>query len=406
MYFGEAAKKEHLMKRARKKDSFEHGAVAVWRERNIENLWHAFLDVLKCHGVDAMGIYDANEFESQETNANVMYQHVPMLPPMQSFKDDTSGAPLERELKNDVIDSTQPTWNDFAIEGQQQQQGDTLQSYPTKTKKRAVSQHATESAQSTFEIVQTASQEISESLPTENEQYTPKKRTRKTHPIPSFLDICRLVPTEDKAVEFLISRGVFTSPKDTICIHCGYKGFRRKEKDNPKSLKCNRCNKSQSIARNTFFQNTKSSYRSILQLAAYWLQNTPRSHTMKHLKCSCATLTEFHRAFRKLIERTIDDELRVMALTADKKAMAKEIPNGARKDELDEHYCVVLWREVNSERLWDAFLVALSEYYPCGNVEDGAVTNEIWVDKEKGNACCKYHMRMHIKVAAAPTSTE
>ncbi|KAL7505419.1 hypothetical protein ACHAXN_003195 [Cyclotella atomus] len=407
IHVGEVAKKEHLSKRMRKKDVLEHGTVAVWRERNIEHLWDAFLDVIKCRGIDVAAALNENVFGDQAANDYSNMQHdrmPPALPPAHDFELDPNGMHLDtlgsEMLNGGAIESTQE-WNGLSVQEPHQSH---LQ--PSQSTKRSY-QYETHQAHSTLEEGQHHEQTnddraFSQTAQSNNSQYSPtKKRAKTTRSIPSFLDVCRLVPTEEKAVEYLISRKIFTSPKDTICIHCGYTGFRRKEKQNPKSLKCNRCSKSQSIAKDTFFQNCKASYRTILQLAAHWLHKTPRIETMQQLKCSSATLTEFHRNFRKLIEKTMDDELRVMALTADKNAMAPEIPKGARKDELEEHYCVVLWREVNWENLWDAFIVALCDYYPDAGESDGKVdSTEVWVDAEKGTACCKYNAKMNLKEAA------
>jgi hypothetical protein len=382
--------------------------VAVWRERNIEHLWGAFLEVLKCREIDVAAAMNENVFGVQAINDYCGMQHdhmPPALPPMHDFEVDPNGMNLgtlgTEMLHHDdgAMESTQE-WNGLAVQEPHHNRIQVAES----SKRPCESE--THQTQSTFEENQHHCQEgtddgtSSQAVQPNNSQYSStKKRAKKTRSIPSFLDVCCLVPTEQKAVEYLISRKIFTSPKDTICTHCGYTGFRHKEKPNPKSLKCNRCSKSQSIARNTFFQNSKASYRTILQLAAHWLHKTPRTETMQQLKCSSATLTEFHRNFRKLIEKTMDDELRVMALTADKNAMAPEIPKGARKDELEEHYCVVLWREVNWENLWDAFMVALCNYYPDAGDGNGDGT-EVWVDAEKGAACCKYHAKMNLKEAA------
>lgn len=91
-------------------------------------------------------------------------------------------------------------------------------------------------------------------------------------------------------------------------------------------------------------------------------------------------------------------DLKTIALTADKKALGQEIPKGARKCELEEHYCVVIWREVNRENLWDAFLFALRSFV-SDDVAHGNrdATNGIWVNCEKGLACCNYHLKLHSK---------
>ncbi|KAL3795928.1 hypothetical protein HJC23_002199 [Cyclotella cryptica] len=229
-----------------------------------------------------------------------------------------------------------------------------------------------------------------------------QKRLKKKQSIPSFLDLCCLIPSDQKAIEYLASHGIFTLPKDTICTHCGYKGLRHKEKNRFKSLKCNRCNKGQSIVRGTFFEHTKASMRTILHLAAHWLHKMPRADTINQLKCSSATVTEFHRSFRKMVKQSMGEDLRVIALTADKNSMSQEIPKGARRNELDEHYCVVLWREVNRENLWEAFLAALRSYtLSDSSIRGGSVSvelnNQVWVDGEKGTACCKYHLKQHLK---------
>jgi hypothetical protein len=96
------------------------------------------------------------------------------------------------------------------------------------------------------------------------------------------------------------------------------------------------------------------------------------------------------------------EDLRVVALTADKNTMSREIPKGARRNELDEHYCVVLWREVNKETLWEAFLAALRSYnLSDSSARGGGVSiedrDQVWVDGEKGTACCKYHLKQHFQ---------
>ena len=82
----------------------------------------------------------------------------------------------------------------------------------------------------------------------------------------------------------------------------------------------------------------------------------------------------------------------------DKKSMAQKIPKGARRNELVAHYCVVSWREMNRENLWEAFLVALRNSHQEELIETdhGVATNEVWVDAEKGVACCKYHLKQHV----------
>jgi hypothetical protein len=397
VFDGEEAKKEHTMRRARKKDLIENETVAIWRERHIDNLWGAFLDVLKCPNFEMRENSGGNRSENSALQSPHLDAYIPSLPAFNGFEEDQHGVIMEsadqeeEEIANDT--STRVKWNT------QQLEQDKKRSNPE-------SDAADVHMQTTFDLIESPQPNTlhpsNNNSHREHNDLLKRKRPKKTHSIPSFLDICRLVPTEAKAVEYLTLHKIFTSPKDTICLHCGYKGFRNKEKNNPKSLKCNRCNKSQSIAKASFFENSKASYRTILHLAAYWLRNTSREDTIKQLKCSSATITEFHRNFRKLIERSMDDELRAVALTADKRVMSQEIPKNARRSDLDEHYCVALWKEVHNVDLWGAFLLALRSYHSFSehDTDNEGAASSVWVDEKRCLGCCKYHLKLHSKKAA------
>ena len=394
------------MKRARKKDAKETRAVAVWREKNMDGLWEAFLELLKCQS-DEKNCFVRDE--SGAVNAMQNCGVLPALPPMHDFANQQGELNIMNSGgENGVVNVAIESVDRCNSEMQQGSMQTTQQLQSKRPRKRPASEHeVTENdLHSTIDNSQVVQQHMNESQEfqiepaffyrqrTDDPTEPTKKQAKKTHSIPSFLELCCLVPTEEKAVEYLSSYSIFTLPKDTICTHCGYKGFRRKQKNNPKSLKCNRCSKGRSITRGTFFEHSKASLRTILYLAAHWLNETPRADTITQLKCSSATITEFHRNFRNVIKQSLDDNLRLAALTADKKAIV--IPKGARRRELEEHCCVAFWKDVNREHLWESFLSALRICYPIDTVEGHSVEGDrVWVDGEKGAACCKYHLKKH-----------
>lgn len=432
---GEEVRKKHAFKRARKKDKMEHSAVALWRERNEQNLWDAFLNILKCRDDGIVDALDGERFERDGTYNEALQNVVtqPEAPPMHVLEGniESSNMNLEDEeidVISGAIESVQVRWNALTAADsdpmrqvfpeqmgvpRRNQAGQQQQSEANLPKKRLVSESlaivmkATRNANQ--HVCHQTNQQQSEGNqscrgdePNEMQNKQKNKRRKKNQSIPSFLDLCCLIPSDEKAIEYLASHGVFTLPKDTICTHCGYNGFRHKQKKTPKSLKCNRCNKGQSITRGTFFEHTKASIRTILHLAAHWLHKIPRADTMSQLKCSSATITDFQRRFRKLVKQNMGEDLRVVALTADKSTMSQEIPKGARRNELDEHYCVVLWREVNRENLWEAFLAALRSYHLWDSSARGGDvsiedSDQVFVDRAKGTACCKYHLKQHLQ---------
>ena len=245
------------MGRARKKDAFEHEAVAVWRERNIENLWDAFIAALK--SFQNPGVAETFDQSYDDVVAHLpVLQNTPLhplLPPMDSFVGDQNNIPTigcadreESQMIDESIELVQPKTSDRVagdtLDDTQPEQKEFL-TPQTATKKRSASTlgGGHQSFQHEFQLHDTIQQSYYD-----KQCESTKKQAKKKHSIPSFLDICCLVPTEEKAIEYLTCHGIFTSLKDTICCHCGYKGFRQKEKNNPKSLKCNRCSKGEFAA--------------------------------------------------------------------------------------------------------------------------------------------------------------
>ena len=227
------------MKRVRKEEIAENEAVAVWREINLNNLWQAFLDVLKYGNLSMAEATVENSLRGVESNGTAALQniHIPLLPPMPYLEVQTADG--EEASINSTIEPEQLT-------GEQ----------TTSQVETAISlKPALEATPQSFEHIDGS---FGDSHHDEDLYEPPKKRSKKACKkksglMPSFLDICRLVPTEVKAVEYLVSHGIFTLPRNTICTHCGYEGFRQKDKNNPKSLKCNRCSKSQvRVSKNNF----------------------------------------------------------------------------------------------------------------------------------------------------------
>lgn len=254
------------MDRARKKDAFEHEAVAVWRERNIESLWDAFISALKFHNPEVVGAFDTS-FNDGDTDLTVLQNTPlhPLLPPMDSFVEDDGNMPtiedVNREdahIMNESMEMAQLKMSDETVddphpESVQMKMSDAIMDHSHQEHKEYRARHTaikkrSASAQLSFGESQQSSQHgyqvhQSNEQSSDNHYELTQKRAKRKHSIPTFLDICRLVPTEEKAIEYLTFHGILTSPKDTVCCHCGYKGFRQKEKNIPKSLKCNRCSK-------------------------------------------------------------------------------------------------------------------------------------------------------------------
>lgn len=230
---------------------------------------------------------------------------------------------------------------------------------------------------------------------------SPRKRPKRLQSIPSFMDIVQLIPTEERAIEFLSLNGVFPRPKDVVCTHCGYEGFRLKGKKTPKSIKCNRCSKGSSLMRGTFFDGTRAPLQQVLYMAVFWLSLSPASTAVAQLRCSSATVTEVSDKFRRLIGRYMKMQQRQAGATEprhdeeDEDRLKPHIPKFARKDRWDEHVRAAAWREANVDNLWSAFLVAMRTVKD--DIAGAEIGNAPWMDEASGKACCKYHLKEHAR---------
>jgi len=250
--------------------------------------------------------------------------------------------------------------------------------------------------------------------PSPEQEYSARKRSRTLPSIPSFMDICCMIPSEEKAIAFLTAEGVFPHDiKEITCSHCGYKGFRYKDKKSLKGLKCNRCNKSSSLMKGTFFDGTKTPLHQVLYIALFWLSLSPASTAITQLGCSSVTITQFSEKFRLLARRYLDwhrahqhhwqggsgtTTLIPPPVESNATQLEPHIPKFARKEKRDDHLYAAAWREMNIHNLWQAFIVALRTVKNYGDgsnaMEDG---NRVWVDEANGRACCKYHLKVHLQ---------
>lgn len=230
----------------------------------------------------------------------------------------------------------------------------------------------------------------------EESQEVDTKRQKASTSIPSFMDICCLVPDEASAITFLTGHGVFPNPKEVICAHCGYKGFRHKGKKTPKYIKCNRCSKGQSLMKGTLFEKSRVPLHQALYMALFWLSMSSASTVIQQLGCSSATVTEFFGKFRAHAKRCLDASPNPAIADRDpeqiEQQMKVHIPRYARKNEKahNDHFSAAMWRDLHVNNLWDAFVQSLKTIKYNHEDETDKDNKKVWV-KEDGTSCCKYH---------------
>lgn len=221
----------------KKKEADDLQALAIWRQMHSESMWEAFLGCLKrvtydskegfkvvkeaAAPVDATEVAAATAAVAAATTAAAAAAAAsaaattgvaqggepPALPPIEDFM----------ETGSDIIGVAEAI---IDINPNQKKKGG----------KRKAGESVAEEHSPTVVNRQFM----------EESQLADTKRHKASSSIPSFMDICCLVPDEKSAISFLTARGVFPNPKEVICAHCGYKGFRHKGKKTPKYIKCNR----------------------------------------------------------------------------------------------------------------------------------------------------------------------
>jgi len=389
-------------------DQTKDRIVALWRERNARNLWGAFLVALR--RVRYLGKEGGFEVKKEETND------------LASFASNNGkGSQESMQQPNPAINNvevTTPVHADMTLQKEpnatatsnQQHQNANHSKLQQHGQKRKQPQTSSFSYAKLKTLKDTATHIINpqhETVATPNNSPSKKRQRQQLPSIPSFMDICCLIPSEEKAIEFLINERIFLHPIDTACTHCGYKGFRAKSKSTPKSIKCNRCNRGRSLMKGTFFEGTRAPLHQILYMALFWLSLSPASMVIDQLRCSSATVTEFSNKFRHLIQRYLEHHhpqgRSMLSNNGDDDNVAARlkphIPKHARKAQNDDHVYAATWRERNMDNLWRSFLDVLRT---VKTVEEDAILlgggggkNEPWVDDAKGTACCKYHLRLY-----------
>ncbi|KAL7494104.1 hypothetical protein ACHAWT_003317 [Skeletonema menzelii] len=376
----------------KKEEAEDLQALAIWRQMNTDSMWEAFLGCLKRVTYDskegfkvvkeAAAPVDANEVAAATaavaaattaavaaaaasaaasvTTGATQGDEPPALPPIEDF----TGAEDIIGVAEAIID----------INPNQKKKGG----------KRKANEGAAE------EVVNR--QFMDESQQADN------KRHKASTSIPSFMDICCLVPDENSAIAFLTGHGIFPNPKEVICAHCGYKGFRHKGKKTPKYIKCNRCSKGQSLMKGTLFERSRVPLHQALYMALFWLSMSSASTVIAQLGCSSATVTEFFAKFRAHAKKCLDASPNSQFENRNPGQLEQQIkthiPKYARKNEKahNDHFSAARWRELNINNLWDSFIASLKTIKYNHDSGDNDSKN-IWV-KEDGTACCKYHGKM------------
>jgi len=358
-------------------------AVSMWRRRNATNLWGAFVEALKDSVAPYCPVVDVGIGSPGEE------QKISEYFPRQQFGQPCHGT---ANVDDDAAAVAASVWT----EAQQEQQ-----KKPKKGQQQKAKQPKQPQGQKRPHSLLTFGEVMNDGIhqPQPKKQNADGKRPKRNKSIPSFMDVCCKIPSEEKAIEFLTLEGIFTHPKDMTCSHCGYKGFRARGKKTLKSIKCNRCSKGSSLMKGTFFEGMKAPLQQVIYMAVFWLSFSPAATVIAQLRCSSATVTDISNKFRRLIKRYLEDMQGGNSISHSVENVARlkqHIPKFARKELRDEHLCVAMWREMNRGNIWEAFLVVLQ------TVKNVGAGNEPWVDTKNGKACCKYHQRLYEKEKQQP----
>jgi len=373
----------------------EDAAVSAWRERNANDLWGALLAVLRRLR------YILGEFEERADRfpwRDVLFASVAARPGL-PWKEEEEEGGNDREVSRRIEQPPHRMIDDgdtaagAKLEGQQQRKKRRRECSKSKEMSHLQGQRQLSSL-FTFGAAK----------PVKDPEggNSSSKRPKKLQSIPSFMDICCMIPSEDKAIEFLIKEGVFTEPQDITCSHCGYRGFRAKSKRTPKSIKCNRCSKGASLMKGTFFEGTRAPLHQALYIALFWLSLSPASTVIAQLRCSSATVTDLSDRLRRLAGRHLEAQRQATGSVGplDEKDAARlkpYIPRFARRGLRDDHVRAAAWREANEGGLWEAFLAALRTVKCDDGVRGVEVGDLPWVDGVNGKACCNYHLKLHLQ---------
>jgi hypothetical protein len=128
--------------------------------------------------------------------------------------------------------------------------------------------------------------------------------------IPCFNALSRLFSDELLAINFLIECGVFEDVK--VCPNCSQESLHPENCETiagRKRLRCgNRlCHKYFSLARNTFFANSKLQYRHMLLFLYLWLVGLDWKSVYLFTGHGKQTVTNYMESLRQLVESALED---------------------------------------------------------------------------------------------------
>eukprot|EP00573_Skeletonema_grethae_P013672 CAMPEP_0201701338 /NCGR_PEP_ID=MMETSP0578-20130828/32171_1 /ASSEMBLY_ACC=CAM_ASM_000663 /TAXON_ID=267565 /ORGANISM="Skeletonema grethea, Strain CCMP 1804" /LENGTH=585 /DNA_ID=CAMNT_0048188633 /DNA_START=122 /DNA_END=1879 /DNA_ORIENTATION=- len=375
----------------KKKEADDLQALAIWRQMNSESMWEAFLVCLKRVTYDSKEGFKVVKEAAAPVDANEVAAATAAVAAATTAAAAASAAATTGAAQGGDPPALPPI-EDFMETGSEDIIGvaEAIIDINPNQKKKGGKRKAGEGA----------AEEVVNRQFTEESQPADTKRHKASTSIPSFMDICCLVPDEKSAISFLTARGVFPNPKEVICAHCGYKGFRHKGKKTPKYIKCNRCSKGQSLMKGTLFEKSRVPLHQALYMALFWLSMSSASTVIAQLGCSSATVTEFFGKFRAHAKRCLDASPNPALENRDpeqiEQQMKVHIPRYARKNEKahNDHFSAAMWRDLNVNNLWGAFVESLKTIKYNHDLDNES--KKVFV-LEDGTACCKYHLKQGVK---------
>mmetsp|Transcript_9803 Transcript_9803/g.14702 ORF Transcript_9803/g.14702 Transcript_9803/m.14702 type:complete len:588 (+) Transcript_9803:155-1918(+) len=375
----------------KKVDEDDHKAVAIWRQMNNDSMWEAFLGCLKRVTYDSKEGFKVVKEAAAPVDAKEVAAATAAVAAATTAAAAAASAASTTGAAQGGEPPALPPIEDFIETGTEDIIGvaEAIIDINPNQKKKGGKRKAGEDG---------AEEVVNRQFMEESDQ-ADNKRHKASTSIPSFMDVCCLVPDENSAIAFLTGHGVFPNPKEVVCAHCGYKGFRHKGKKTPKYIKCNRCSKGQSLMKGTLFEKSRVPLHQALYMALFWLSMSSASTVIAQLGCSSATVTEFFGKFRSHAKKCLDASPNPAMENRDpeqiEQQMKVHIPRYARKNEKahNDHFSAAMWRDLNVNNLWEAFVQSLKTVkYNHDDAADKNIKN-IWV-KEDGTACCKYHGRL------------
>lgn len=372
----------------KRRDAEDEQAVLIWRHMYGSKLWETFLGALKRVTYDSKkGFKVVREATAPMDSKEVAEATAAIVAATTAAAaEEAAVAAAAATIATNSAPPALPPMEGVAEAGEQMAVAEAIIDInPKKKKKRGEKRkHSDDNGEDV----------VKPQFMDESQAATKQKSTNLTS-IPSFMDICCLIPDEANAITFLTVHGVFPNLKEVVCAHCGYKGFRPKGKKTPKYIKCNRCSKGQSLMKGTLFEKSRVPLHQALYMALFWLSMSSASTVIAQLGCSSATVTEFFGKFRAHAKKCLDASPNEGLGNRDPEQIEQDmkvhIPRYARKNDKahSDHFSAAMWRDLHVNNLWKAFIESLKT---VKYDHDDSANKKVWV-KEDGTACCKYHGR-------------